>query len=68
MTTRLRFVGMTLVPQFMADDGDELVPLEVTPIAIRAADWPNVIELFAGAVAKLREQVETPPGDGNSLD
>lgn len=58
MTIRLRFVGVVLQPQFMADDGDSLVPVPVQPITIAAADWPDVVKLFAVATEQLRAQIE----------
>lgn len=61
MRKRLRLVGVVLTPQFMVDDGDNIIPLSVDPITVPAAQWPNVVEGFAQAVAALREQVEGPP-------
>jgi len=52
--TRLRLVGMTLQPSIVADDGETLTPLSVNPMTIGAADWPNVVEVFAEALATLQ--------------
>ncbi len=59
--TRLRIVGYLVQPQLMADDGDNLTPLPVQPVAISAIDWPNVVELVSDAIEQLRPQVEGPP-------
>lgn len=55
---RLRPVAYVIQPQFMVDDGETLTPLPVQPLTVPVADWPNVVELVAGAVEQLRQQVE----------
>lgn len=53
---RLRVVGYVIQVQVMADDGYNLTPLNVRPIFIPAADWPNVVELMAAGIEQLGAQ------------
>jgi hypothetical protein len=59
---KLRLLSVTLHPQFLADDGDNLTPLQVQPITMLAADWPNVLAQFAEGMEQLRAQVEQRDG------
>lgn len=60
MTTRMRLIGWNLHPVVMADDGENLTPVNVGPVMIPAgAAW----EAFKGggddaALAEVRRQVE----------
>jgi hypothetical protein len=59
--TRLRVVGWTVQPVVMADDGENLTPLEVGAQMVPAAGW----EAFKdggdeAALDQLRAQVEKP--------
>lgn len=67
MTARLRPIQFIVQPVFVVDDGDILTPLNVQPVTVAAADWPNVVELVATATAQLREQIEVPslPADAD---
>jgi len=58
---RLRIVAYHVQLQAMSDDGDELTPLQLQPLTVAAADWPDVLTLVGRAVEPLREQVEGPP-------
>lgn len=60
MTKRLRCVAVTLVPQFVVDDGDTLTPIQVEPIALTMDHWPNVVERFAAATAELQASLFPP--------
>jgi len=69
VTARLRPVAFLVQPQFMLDDGDTLTPLQVQPVTISAADWPNVVALVAVAVEELRQQIEEqPPAAATPVD
>lgn len=64
MSVRMRLVGWTVQPVVMADDGENLTPIQVSGQMIPAADWA----LFkAGgdeeALEALRESVERPSDD-----
>ena len=59
MTIRMRVVGWNVQPVVMADDGENLTPVEVTGQMIPAAQWQRFKD--GGdeeALAALREQVE----------
>lgn len=58
MTKRLRVVSFQVMPVLMVDDGDQLEALPVQPVSVSAADWPNVHDLLADAIGRLRTQVE----------
>lgn len=60
MTTRMRLVGWNVQPVVMADDGENLTPVNVGAQTIPAAQW----EAFktggdAEALERLRAQIET---------
>lgn len=60
MAIRMRLVGWNVQPVVMADDGDNLTPVQVTGQMIPAAEWQ---QFKAGgddqALDALREQVES---------
>ena len=61
MTKRMRLVGWIVQPVVMADDGENLTPVNVNPVNIPAAGW----DAFKGggdvqALTSVREQVEGP--------
>lgn len=58
--SRLRVVGFVIAPQLMVDDGENLQPLQVEPLQVAAAQWPNVVDLMAGAIEELRQRVDGP--------
>lgn len=58
---KLRLVGWQVQPIIMADDGENLTPVQVQPVQIPAAQW----DAFKSggddeAIAQLRAQVEAP--------
>lgn len=55
---RLRVVGYVIQPQVMADDGENLTPVQVSPVTVSSADWPNVVEMMSSALGELRQRVE----------
>lgn len=56
---RVRLVQMVLTPTFVYDDEEHLVPLQVQPIVVTAADWPTYsTEGYARDLAALQEQVD----------
>jgi hypothetical protein len=59
---RLRVVGWTVAPVLMADDGENLTPLNVPAVHIAAADWPAFTEGgWKDQLDRLRDQVENQP-------
>lgn len=65
MSTRMRIVGWEVRPVVMADDGDNLDPIQVGPQMIPAAQW----EAFkaggdAQALAGIQQQIEGPQQGG----
>lgn len=59
MSTRLRVIGWKVQPVLMADDGENLTPLETNVQTIPAKDWPAFKD--GGdeqALEALRSQVE----------
>lgn len=57
--TRLRLVAVEIVPQFVIDDGENLVPgPPVQPITVTSAEWPNVVEMIAKAIAERQAQMD----------
>ena len=60
----MRFVGWQVTPLLMADDGDDLRPVQTNSTQILAADWAAFKN--GGdeeALAGLRAQIETAPPD-----
>jgi hypothetical protein len=61
VTTRMRVVGWQVQPVIMADDGDNLIPINVDMVMIPAAQWED---FKAGgdseALRQVREQIEKP--------
>jgi len=61
MSTRMRLVGWNVQPVVMADDGENLTPLEVGAQMIPAAQWDA---FKAGgdttALGNIRAQIEEP--------
>jgi hypothetical protein len=64
MTTRMRLVGWQVQPVVMADDGENLTPVNVNPVMVPASGWDA---FKAGgddqALAQLRDQIEGPALD-----
>lgn len=57
--SRLRIVTATLTLQALVDDGDNLTPVEVSPITVPWGQWEQFVTTgLPGAVEHLREQVE----------
>ncbi len=57
MATRVRVVGYVVQPRLMVDDGENLYDLNVEPAQVSAVQWPNVVELMAGAVADVASKL-----------
>jgi len=56
--TRLRLVSVTVLAEFVADDGETLTPVTVEPVKVPAADWPTyATTTFAEAQAALEAQL-----------
>lgn len=58
---RLRVVAWRVQPVVMADDGENLTPVNVQPVEIPAREWQAFKD--GGdeeALASIREQVEAP--------
>lgn len=59
MSTRMRLVGWNVQPVVMADDGENLTPVQIGPQTIPAADWQAFKDGGdTQALASLREQIE----------
>lgn len=57
---RVRLIQMVMQPVLVADDGESLVPLDVQPITVSAADWPTfATEKWPEMISGLTEQVNT---------
>jgi hypothetical protein len=57
----MRVVGWQVQPIVMADDGDNLTPVNVQPVTISAAQWQAFKD--GGdeqALEQVRAQIETP--------
>lgn len=73
---RLRLVGVTVSPSFVLDDGEHLMPVQVQPVQVSAADWPAYsTDGFTRDLALLQEQVDAqqtpslaPPTSGSRED
>jgi hypothetical protein len=62
MTARMRLVGWNVQPVVMADDGENLTPVQMNPLNIPAAQWQAFKD--GGDVAALepiRAQIEAEP-------
>lgn len=59
MSDRMRLVGWRVQPVVMADDGDNLAPVEVAPQVIPAAQWQAFKDgMDAQALESVRQQIE----------
>ena len=67
MTTRMRLVGWQVQPVIMADDGENLAPVNVQGTQILAAGWQAFKDGGdAAALDQLRVQVEGAASAGQS--
>jgi hypothetical protein len=41
MTAKLRLISVTLQPEFVLDDGDNLTPIQTEPVKVVAAEWTD---------------------------
>lgn len=60
MATRMRVVAWEVKPLVMADDGDDLTPVDVNPVRVAAKDWEGFktggdLE----ALKPIQEQIES---------
>lgn len=56
---RMRLVGWQICPVIMADDGDDLTPVQVSPQVIAAKDWAGFKDGGdVTALEQVRAQVE----------
>ena len=59
MTTRMRLVGWTVQPVVMADDGENLTPVQISPQVIPASGWDAFKDGGdAAALESIRAQIE----------
>lgn len=64
MSARMRLVGWEVRPIVMADDGENLAPINVNPQMIPAAAWQTFKDGGdSDALDKLRAQIESNPAD-----
>lgn len=62
MARRMRLVGWQVLPVLMADNGDNLEPVQVQPQTVPAGQWQQFKNGGdEAALEQLREQVEGPP-------
>lgn len=60
MSARMRLVGWEVRPVVMADDGENLTPVNIAPQVIPAAAWQTFKDGGdSEALDKLRAQIET---------
>lgn len=63
--TRVRLVKVICHAVFVEDNGDTLRERVPEPVAVSAADWPDVVAMFEDARQELEralcEKPETPP-------
>jgi hypothetical protein len=65
MSTRMRLVGWNVQPVVMADDGENLTPVQVNGTQILAAEWQAFKDGGdARALDDLRARVEAPEAHG----
>lgn len=60
---RVRLVKVTILPQFVIDDGDALEETTTQPREIRAADWPNVLDMVEQSRKAFEDQINAEPAD-----
>jgi hypothetical protein len=61
----VRVVGWNVQPVVMADDGEHLTPVQVSPQMVLAAAWPAFKDGGdEAAIASIAEQIATPPTAG----
>ncbi len=64
MTTRMRLVGWSVQPMVMADDGENLTPVNIGPQMIPAAQWQTFKDGGdEAALEQVRTQIEQPTSD-----
>lgn len=57
---KLRLVTVTVIPQFMLDDGETLTPLSHRAVTIPAAEWPSYSgERFPAEVQAWQDRLDT---------
>lgn len=62
MNTRARLVAWRVVPVVMADDGEELTPINVQPVDVPAAQWQAFKDSGdAEFLASIQQQLDNPP-------
>jgi hypothetical protein len=66
---RMRLVGWSVQPVIMADDGDNLDPVQVQPQMIPAKDWQAFKQGGDEAsLEQMRAQIEGPPAVAGEPD
>lgn len=62
MSKRVRVIQYVVHPVLVADDGDNLEPLQVEPITVPAAGWADFIGGgLDGALAELQDGLNADP-------
>lgn len=68
MSTRVRVVQYVVQPILVADDGENLTPLEVKPMTVPAAAWAAFVESGLGdALAKLEADLNADEPTDRSI-
>jgi hypothetical protein len=68
MERKIRFIQFAVQPVAVIDDGENLNPIEIKPIVIRASEWARFAasgpsELLAELQHQLDAQTNPPPSD-----
>lgn len=58
---KIRLVGVTVAPQLVVDDGENLTALQVQPIAVDAKDWPGIVARLEEAITGLDPENPSSP-------
>lgn len=55
---KIRLVAVTLQPELVVDDGNNLIKLVVDPVTVSSQDWPTVVQILADAIASLETKLD----------
>jgi hypothetical protein len=63
---KARIINVLVQPQIVIDDGENLTPQEVTPMAVAWRDWPTFAASgLQDALARMQEELDAASG-GNA--
>ena len=55
---KIRLVAVTLQPELVVDDGNNLIKLVVDPVTVSSQDWPAVVQILAESIASLETKLD----------